>query len=202
MRNSSVLIAEQSPLHSIKNPLWPAGHLPHKGGEDLLHRYARIGAERMSRSQPLPLVGRGWGGVFSRPHTLCFRSAMPHSNISAKTRKRAKTLRRDLTRAEREMWDLLRDFRPRGARFRRETPIGPYIADFAWLSARIIVEVDGDSHETESGRHHDQRRDRFLREQGFIVLRFDNTDVINSADAISIQLEAELAPFLDKEPAL
>ena len=88
------------------------------------------------------------------------------------------------------------------ARFRRETPIGPYIADFAWLSARIIVEVDGDSHETESGKHHDQRRDRFLREQGFIVLRFDNTDVINSADAIFIQLEAELAPFLDKEPAL
>jgi very-short-patch-repair endonuclease len=121
---------------------------------------------------------------------------MPHSNINPKTRTRAKTLRRELTRAEREMWDLLRDFRPRGARFRRETPVGPYIADFAWLSARIIVEVDGDSHETEFGRTHDVRRDAFLSRQGFKVLRFDNADVISSPDTIAIMLERELTPFL------
>ncbi len=75
---------------------------------------------------------------------------MPHSNITPKTRERAKRLRRELTKAEAAMWNMLRDLRPYGARFRRETPIGPYIADFAWLSARLIVEVDGDSHETRS----------------------------------------------------
>ncbi|WP_137131747.1 DUF559 domain-containing protein [Rhizobium sp. FY34] len=125
---------------------------------------------------------------------------MPHSNIDTKTRKRARSLRRELTKAEQEMWDLLRDFRPRGARFRRETPVGPYIADFAWLSARIIVEVDGDSHETDSGRLHDKRRDAFLSQQGFTVLRFDNADVIGNPDAIFIMLEQELAPFLSGEP--
>lgn len=121
---------------------------------------------------------------------------MPHSNIDAKTRRRAKTLRRELTKAEQEMWNLLRDLRPRGARFRRETPIGPYIADFAWLSARVVVEVDGDSHETDHGRRHDRRRDAFLMEEGFTVLRFDNADVLSSPDAVFTILETKLASFL------
>lgn len=121
---------------------------------------------------------------------------MPHSNIDAETRRRARTLRRELTKAERKMWDLLRDLRARGARFRRETPVGPYIADFAWLSARIIVEVDGDSHETDRGRGHDRRRDAFLREEGFTVLRFDNADVLSSPDGVFVILEKALAAFL------
>ncbi|WP_245317571.1 DUF559 domain-containing protein [Rhizobium sp. N122] len=97
---------------------------------------------------------------------------MPHSNITPKTRDTAKCLRRELTKAEAAMWDMLRDLRPYGARFRRETPIGPYIADFAWLSARIIVEVDGDSHETAAGRRHDFARDAFLRDQGLHAAPF------------------------------
>ncbi|MFC3164764.1 endonuclease domain-containing protein [Ciceribacter thiooxidans] len=124
---------------------------------------------------------------------------MPHSNIDPKTRKRARTLRRELTKAEREMWDLLRDFRPRGARFRRETPIGPYIADFAWLSARVIVEVDGNSHETDKGRAHDLRRDAFLRSQGFEVLRFDNDQVVDNPSYVFIALEKALQQFLTTE---
>ncbi len=86
---------------------------------------------------------------------------MPHSNIAPQTRTRARALRRELTKAESAMWNMLRDFRPHGARFRRETPIGPYITDFAWLAARIVVEVDGDSHETDHGRRHDVKRDAF-----------------------------------------
>ncbi|MBC7311479.1 MAG: endonuclease domain-containing protein [Rhizobium sp.] len=121
---------------------------------------------------------------------------MPHSNIDPKTRKRARTLRSELTKAEREMWELLRDLRPRGARFRRETPIGPYIADFAWLSARVIVEVDGDSHETDHGRADDGRRDDFLRKQGFMVLRFDNDQAIDNPDYVAISLEQSLEEFL------
>ncbi|PZU84523.1 MAG: hypothetical protein DI528_14310 [Shinella sp.] len=124
---------------------------------------------------------------------------MPHSNIDPKTRKRARTLRRELTRAEREMWDLLRDLRPRGARFRRETPVGPYIADFAWLSARVIVEVDGDSHETDQGLAHDLHRDAFLRSQGFEVIRFDNDQVIDNPDYVFITLEKALRQFLMAE---
>ena len=98
------------------------------------------------------------------------------------------------------MWDILRDFRPRGARFRRETPIGPYIADFAWLSARIVVEVDGDSHETDNGRRHDARRDAFLQFHGFTVLRFDNDQVLDGPDHVATTIEGRIEPYLLSSP--
>ncbi len=121
---------------------------------------------------------------------------MPHTNINPKTRKRAQSLRREMTKAERIMWDMLRDLKRRGAHFRREAPVGPYVADFAWLSAKIIVEVDGDSHEGEEARQHDQARTAFLNKQGFNVLRFDNLDVINARDHVYFQLETALSPHL------
>ncbi|CDZ69425.1 Hypothetical protein NGAL_HAMBI2610_10240 [Neorhizobium galegae bv. orientalis] len=126
---------------------------------------------------------------------------MPHSNIAPQTRTRAKTLRRELTKAESAMWEMLRDFRPYGARFRRETPIGPDIADFAWLAARIVVEVDGDSHETDHGRRHDIQRDAFLRDHGFAVLRFDNDQVLDGPDYVFTTIEKHVTPFLKKELA-
>ena len=125
---------------------------------------------------------------------------MPHSNIESVARKRARTLRSKLTKAERDMWDMLRDLRPYGARFRRETPIGPYIADFAWLSARLIIEVDGDTHETLAGRAHDVRRDAFLKAQGFTVLRFDNLQVIEGPDYVFTEIERHVRHLLKGYP--
>ena len=125
---------------------------------------------------------------------------MPHSNIAPLARQRAKVLRRELTKAERAMWDILREFRPFGARFRRETPVGPYVCDFAWLSARLIVEVDGDSHETEQGRQHDKKRDAFLSARGFRILRFDNDLVLTSPDFVKGQVEAAM-PIRQQDPS-
>ncbi|WP_244490204.1 endonuclease domain-containing protein [Rhizobium sp. Root483D2] len=142
----------------------------------------------------LPLVGR----VVSAANRE--GSFLPHSNIDPKTRTRAKKLRTELTKAEARMWNMLRDFRARGGRFRRETPIGPYIADFAWLSARIVIEVDGDSHETPEGRKHDKQRDGFLKAQGFTVLRFDNADVIDAPDYVFLTIERAISQFLQSEP--
>ena len=113
---------------------------------------------------------------------------MPHTKISPIARERAKNLRKKATKAEAFMWNMLRDLRPYGARFRRETPIGPYVADFAWLSAKVVVEVDGDSHETENGRRHDRNRDRFLHAQGFFVLRFDNAQVVDGPDYVFLEI--------------
>ena len=94
------------------------------------------------------------------------------------------------------MWDLLREFRVHGAHFRRETPVGPFIADFAWLSAKIIVEVDGDSHETAAARQHDRTRDAFLQDEGFKVLRFDNSELVDSIDHVHARLMTVLEPHL------
>lgn len=99
------------------------------------------------------------------------------------------------------MWDMLRDLRPHGARFRRETPVGPYVADFAWLSARLIIEVDGDSHETSHGRRHDSARDAFLRNEGFTVLRFDNDQVLDGPDHVFIEIQSHAAKFLREQAA-
>ena len=121
---------------------------------------------------------------------------MPHSNITPNTRKRARSLRRERTNAEQEMWNMLRDLRPYGARFRRETPVGPYIADFAWLSTRVIVEVDGDSHETVHGKRRDLVRDRFLQDQGFSVLRFDNGQVIDGQDFVFEEIVRKVGHLL------
>ena len=157
---------------------------------------SRVGSARKGAADlTLPLVGR----VVSAANRE--GSFLPHSNIDPKTRTRAKKLRTELTKAEARMWNMLRDFRARGARFRRETPIGPYIADFAWLSARIVIEVDGDSHETTSGRKHDNQRDRFLQTQGFLVLRFDNAQVIDGPDYVFLAREQAISPFLQIEPS-
>ncbi|PYE45304.1 very-short-patch-repair endonuclease [Rhizobium sp. PP-F2F-G20b] len=121
---------------------------------------------------------------------------MAHSNITPLTRTRAKRLRREYTKAEQIMWNILRDFHPRGARLPRETPIGPYIADVAWLSARIVIEADGDSHETDAGKQHDRRRDAFMMQQGFNVLRFNNDQIVDNPDHVTLLIESKIAELL------
>jgi very-short-patch-repair endonuclease len=93
----------------------------------------------------------------------------------------ARALRRNATDAERAIWRLLRDRRLEGTKFRRQVPIGPFVADFASVSHRLIVELDGGQHaDSES----DARRDAFLVSEGWRVLRFWNNDVTQNRDGI------------------
>ncbi|QFZ81767.1 DUF559 domain-containing protein [Variovorax paradoxus] len=85
----------------------------------------------------------------------------------------ARTLRREMTDAERKLWSGLRS-EQLGVKFRRQHPLGNYIADFACLDPRLIVELDGSQHQTQKG--YDAQRDTFLRTQGFEVLRFGSND--------------------------
>ena len=94
------------------------------------------------------------------------------------------------------MQEYLRSLRPFGARFRREAPIGPFVVDFAWLSARIVIEVDGASHDLPGRAESDAERDRFLRFRGFHVIRLRDADVIgNRAEAFGL-VEAAVRPHL------
>jgi very-short-patch-repair endonuclease len=118
---------------------------------------------------------------------------MPHTHIDPRTRSNAKRLRTTQTNAERHMWRLLRPFRDDGIPFRRQAPVGPYIADFAWLSGRLLIELDGGQHAELTILRRDEHRTRWLRREGFEVLRFWNNDVLRngegcqrvSADAIA-----------------
>jgi len=101
--------------------------------------------------------------------------------VSRKTLSRARALRRKLTNAEVLVWWQLRKD-VHGIRFRRQHPVGPYIADFACVRARLIIEIDGGTHVSEAEVGYDRRRGRYLRSQGWFVLRLRNEDVYDALD--------------------
>ena len=91
---------------------------------------------------------------------------------SAGAGERARTLRRDMTEAEKRLWQMLRSRQTEGHRFRRQVPIGGFIADFVCHAARLIVEIDGGQHDRSSEA--EASRTRFLEAQGYRVLRFSS----------------------------
>ena len=93
---------------------------------------------------------------------------------------RARRLRREMTEAERKLWRFLRDRTLVGVKFRRQVPIGNFIADFCCLDSRLIVELDGGQHADQGDA--DASRSRFLAKEGFRVLRFWNDQVLNGAE--------------------
>ena len=89
-----------------------------------------------------------------------------------------------MPQAEVILWSFLRKRRQQGLRFRRQHPLGPYITDFACIAARMVIEVDGASHWTDEGRHHDRQRTAYLEAQGWHVIRICNDDVYRNLDAV------------------
>ena len=100
--------------------------------------------------------------------------------ISPRLRTFAKGQRRERTRAEDLFWQQVRAGRFHGLKFRPQVPIPPYIADFLCASARLIVELDGEPHETDARRRRDAQRDAWLKSRGFEVLRFPNDLVLSN----------------------
>lgn len=112
---------------------------------------------------PSPLRGGrlGWGGV---------------------TTARARELRKNPTQAESVLWKHLRYRQLDGHKFRRQVPIGPYIADFMSLENRLIIEVDGGHHPDRAA--YDSERTTWLQSQGFCVLRFWNNQVLQDIESV------------------
>jgi very-short-patch-repair endonuclease len=102
----------------------------------------------------------------------------------------ARQLRARMTDAERKLWFALKDRRFAAFKFRRQVPVGPYVADFLCFEARLIVGVDGAQH-ADSVR--DIERDSWLAQNEFRVLRFWNNDVLRNLEGgltvLSEQLE-------------
>jgi very-short-patch-repair endonuclease len=116
----------------------------------------------------------------------------PNWNVSAKQRSRARSLRRDSTNAERIIWNALRAHRLQGASFRRQTPIGPYIADFVCHEAKLIVEIDGAQHFETRHVQRDAVRSSFLKTKGYRVLRFNNHDVMTNRAGVLENISAAI----------
>ena len=105
----------------------------------------------------------------------------------------ARDLRQRMTDAENRLWFHLRRRELRGHRFRRQHPVGPYIADFACVEAGLVVELDGSQHLASRA---DAQRDACIRRQGFRVLRFWNDEVLLRIDDV---LEAILRALEDPD---
>ena len=103
---------------------------------------------------------------------------------------RAQSLRREATAAERALWQFLSRSQT-GAKFSRQMPVGPWFADFLCRELALVVELDGFSHDVAPER--DVRRDAWMAEHGFTVLRFTNADVHGNVEGVvtAIRLEVE-----------
>jgi len=102
----------------------------------------------------------------------------------------AKKLRRTMTEAEKAFWYKVRDNRLNGYKFRRQMPVGKYIADFSCLECKAIVEIDGGQHNDNGD---DVIRDRFLNDLGFQVVRFWNNDVLSNIEGVLSTLTLTLS---------
>ena len=104
------------------------------------------------------------------------------TGYTGETLAKAQRLRRELTDAERKLWNVLRNRQLDGAKFRRQQPIGPFIADFVCQERRLIIEADGGQHAESTS---DAKRSAFLESKGYRVLRFWNNDILMNLDGVA-----------------
>jgi very-short-patch-repair endonuclease len=95
-----------------------------------------------------------------------------------------------MTEAERRVWQILRSDQMKGYKFRRQVPIGRYIADFVCHEVRLIVEIDGGQHDRSSPR--EAERGAFLQNEGYRILRFWNNEVLANLDGVHETIAGEL----------
>ncbi len=123
------------------------------------------------------------------------------------TQLKAHALRKDEAWCEKLLWTHLRNRKLRDLKFRRQVPTGPYIVDFLCNEAKLIVEIDGNSHFEDGAAEYDARRTRFLQYHGFAVIRFTNNQVRENmewvlemiGDVATARLSPHPAPLPDGE---
>jgi very-short-patch-repair endonuclease len=140
---------------------------------------------RAATVSPPPLWGRVWEDAATMPNY-----------VPPKQRDNARRLRRDMTGCEKRVWAGLKAHRS-GAHFRRQAPIGPYIADFLCKPAGLVVEIDGDQHSWGRQAATDQKRNAWLAEHGYRTLRFSNWQVMNEFESVMLTIEAAVQNALD-----
>lgn len=132
---------------------------------------------------PFPLEGgrAGDGGATAR---------QPKSRPASGSVTRARRLRKQSTLAERILWDALRKSQ---LNFRRQVPIGRFIADFAHHASKLLIEIDGYYHGVEGAAEKDAERTAWLISEGFRVIRFSEQQVRDDVDAVVERILAETA---------
>lgn len=100
----------------------------------------------------------------------------------------ARRLRKEMSDTEKKLWKHLRSRRFEGYKFRRQHPIGEYIADFCCVERRLVIEVDGGQHADEINVQKDCERTAYMGQRGYHVIRFWDNDVLNDTDTVMRQI--------------
>ncbi|MDK2760327.1 MAG: DUF559 domain-containing protein [Sphingopyxis sp.] len=135
-----------------------------------------MGDEQAHALPPLPQAGGVGGGPV--------RKFRPRETLNAQK------LRREATPPERALWRVISRRQLEGWKFSRQMPIGPYVADFLCREAKLVIELDGLSHDAR--QEEDHRRDGYLRAQGYWTLRFSNADVMSNLEGVLMNIVAAL----------
>ena len=101
--------------------------------------------------------------------------------------------------AEYCLWQEIRRKQIAGHHFRRQLPIGPYVADFACVKERLIIEVDGVGHSSTNERQRDEKRTAFLKNKGWRVIRFWNEDIYEDVGSVVMAIAGHLSTATQAE---
>jgi very-short-patch-repair endonuclease len=113
----------------------------------------------------------------------------------------ARDQRQQANEFSRSVWELVRDRRLLGEKFRREYPLGIYTLDFVCLELKLNLEVDGQDHLTEQGTIHDEKRDAYLRSNGFEVLRIPGYRVIQDLESVRDEIAIMIRKLRSTNPS-
>lgn len=106
----------------------------------------------------------------------------------------ARNLRKNSTIQEKRLWNLLKNHKFHGLKFKRQQPVGNYIVDFICKEAKIIIEVDGGQHNEMENIEADNVRTVFLESKGYKVIRFWNNEIYENIEGVIKRLESEINP--------
>jgi very-short-patch-repair endonuclease len=128
----------------------------------------------------------GWGEAAQMVSTSIRRAA-------------AKKLRAKTTPHERILWRALKQIPLEGSHFRRQAPIGPYVVDFFCPARRLIIELDGGHHNSDDEAKRDIKRQRWLEQEGYRVIRFWNSEISADLNAVLERIYVEIHGSRDAE---
>ena len=136
-----------------------------------------------------------------KKHKSAFKNDGMFNNASHLVFELAKDLRRNMTDAEKLLWNHLKAG-VKGLKFRRQHPIGIYIADFYCHKLKLIIEVDGSIHDVQEVRENDGKRESDLKEWGNTIIRFSNDRVFKNLDSVLDEINKTVENLINSSKEL
>jgi len=123
-----------------------------------------------------------------------------HAGAKPEIFKYAQEMRKNPTESEKALWNILRKFRYNGYIFRRQHPVDIFIADFYCHKLKLIVEVDGNVHDSDQAAEHDDGRSAELEKYGLSIIRFTNDQVHKEPDKVTLHIQDYIARLSSSTP--